>query len=67
LKVKILFLLILIYQIQPTYSHGRGMYETKEEAIERSIEVGCDGYHKNGKKWMPCENESELHKALRKL
>ena len=43
------------------------MYETKEEAIERSIEVGCDGYHKNGKKWMPCENESELHKALRKL
>jgi hypothetical protein len=65
--MKILFLLILVYQIQPVYSHGRGMYETKEKAIERSIEIGCTGYHQIDKKWMPCENESELHRALRKL
>ena len=65
--MKILFLLILIYQIQPAYSHSRGLYETKEEAIERSIEIGCDGYHQNGGRWMPCESESELHRAMREL
>jgi len=65
--MKVLFLLLFIYQIQPAYSHSRGIYETKEKAVERSVEIGCTGYHQSGKKWMPCENESELHKALRKL
>ena len=65
--MKLLLLFILIFQIQPAYSHGRGIYKTKEEAIEKSIKIGCIGYHQSGKKWMPCQNESELHKALRKL
>ena len=47
-------------------AHMRGTYVSKEDAENRSLELGCEGIHKNQDKWMPCENEKELHIYLRK-
>ena len=48
------------------YAHMRGTFLTEEEAENRSLELGCEGIHKNQNKWMPCKNEKELHIYLRK-
>ena len=43
---------------------GKEAYETKEEAIEKAKEMGCDGYHEHEVEgdiyYMPCENHEEL-------
>ncbi|WP_032520554.1 DUF3721 domain-containing protein [Prochlorococcus marinus] len=44
----------------------RGTFHSEEEAENRSLELGCEGIHKNQDKWMPCKNEKELHIYLRK-
>ena len=44
----------------------RGTFHSEEEAEKRASEIGCEGIHKNQDKWMPCENEKELHIYLRK-
>ena len=44
----------------------RGTFLSEEEAENRSLELGCEGIHKNQDKWMPCKNEKELHMHLRK-
>ena len=44
----------------------RGTFLLEEEAKKRALELGCAGIHKNQDKWMPCKNEKELHKYLRK-
>jgi len=44
----------------------RGTFLSEEEAENRSLELGCEGIHKNQDKWMPCKNEKELHFYLRK-
>tara|TARA_A100001035_G_scaffold226350_1_gene187379 strand:+ start:674 stop:811 length:138 start_codon:yes stop_codon:yes gene_type:complete len=44
----------------------RGTFTSEVEAKNRSLELGCDGIHKNQDKWLPCENEKELHRHLRK-
>ena len=49
-----------------SHAHMRGTFSSEKEAAERSLELGCDGIHKNQDKWLPCENETELHKYLRK-
>ena len=51
-----------------TYSHAhmRGSFSSEKEAIKRSLQLGCKGTHMNKDKWLPCENEKELHKYLRK-
>ena len=42
---------------------GQEVYKTKEEAIEKAKELGCEGYHEhkeNGMTWfMPCKDHSE--------
>ena len=38
----------------------------EEEALKKSLTIGCKGIHKNKDKWLPCSNEKELHKYLRK-
>ena len=48
------------------HAHMRGTFLTEEDAENRSLELGCEGIHKNQNKWLPCENEKELHKYLRK-
>ncbi len=47
-------------------AHLRGAFVSEEEAEKRSLELGCDGIHKNQGKWMPCKSEKELHIYLRK-
>ena len=49
-----------------TYAHIRGTFLSQEDAKNRSLELGCEGIHKNKDKWMPCKNEKELHLYLRK-
>ena len=42
------------------------LLETEEKANEKSLELGCYGTHKKKDKWLPCRDEEELHKFLRK-
>ena len=48
------------------YAHFRGTFLSEKDAKNRSLELGCEGIHKNQDKWMPCKNEKELHIYLRK-
>jgi hypothetical protein len=45
---------------------GQDVFPTKEEAIEKAKEMGCEGYHEheeNGMTWfMPCKDHSEAQK-----
>ena len=49
-----------------SHAHMRGTFSSEQEAENRSLELGCKGIHKNQNKWLPCENEKELHRYLRK-
>ena len=44
----------------------KGTFSSEQEALTKSLELGCNGTHKNMDKWLPCENEKELHKFLNK-
>ena len=44
----------------------RGEFLSEEDAENKSLELGCEGIHKNQDKWLPCKNEKELHRFLRK-
>ena len=65
---KFFILLFSLSQNFNNYSHAhmRGTFISKEDAENRSLELGCEGIHKNQDKWMPCKNEKELHIYLRK-
>ena len=68
IKLKFLiffFFLTLNFNIF-SHAHMRGTFSNKQDAAKRSLELGCEGTHKNQDKWLPCENEKELHKYLRK-
>ena len=47
------------------HAHMKGTFNSMKEAENRSIELGCEGIHKNKDKWLPCKNEKELHIYLR--
>ena len=49
-----------------SHAHMRGTFLSEEDAENRSLELGCEGIHKNKNKWLPCKSEKELHKYLRK-
>ena len=48
------------------HAHIRGTFSSEKEAEDKSLKLGCEGIHKNQDKWLPCKNEKELHKYLRK-
>ena len=66
-NIKILTLLFFISLNFNHYSnaHMKGQFSSKQEAVKKSLELGCKEIHKNQKKWLPCKNEKELHKYLR--
>ena len=67
-KIKILtffFPLVINFNFSSN-AHMKGTFSTEKEAEKKSIELGCVGIHKNQDKWLPCENEKELHRYLRK-
>ena len=47
-------------------AHMTGTYSSKQDAEKKSLDLGCVGIHINQDKWLPCKNEKELHKYLRK-
>ena len=47
-------------------AHSKGIYLTKADAERRAAEIGCKSVHQNNGKWMPCADERELHRQLRK-
>ncbi len=59
---------VLLFNLIPFQlkAHYKGYYSSKSEAIEKARELGCVGTFKLKDFWMPCENEKELHKHLRK-
>ena len=60
-----LFFLPINFNIY-SHAHIRVTFLSEKEAEKISLELGCEGIHKNQDKWMPCKNEKELHLHLRK-
>ena len=60
-----LFFIFLNFNLSSN-AHIKGTFSTGKEAEKKSLELGCLGIHKNQDKWLPCKNEKELHKYLRK-
>ena len=59
-------LLQLLFYETPALGPGKGLYATEAEAQERAAEIGCARVHENNGRWMPCADERELHRQLRK-
>ena len=59
---------VLAFALHPLASlgHSKGIYQSKAEAEQRASEIGCETVHQNNGKWMPCADERELHRQLRK-
>ena len=47
-------------------AHSKGIYKSEAEAKQRATELGCASVHQNNGRWMPCSDEAELHRMLRK-
>ena len=60
-----LFFLSLIFN-NYSHAHMQGNFSSELEAEKKSLELGCEGIHKNQNKWLPCKNEKELHRYLRR-
>ena len=56
------------FAVYPAVSlgHSKGIYQSKADAEKRAGEIGCKSVHQNNGKWMPCADEQELHRQLRK-
>ncbi|RPG03248.1 MAG: hypothetical protein CBD83_000095 [Prochlorococcus sp. TMED223] len=59
---------VIVFAAFPLASlgHGKGIYQSKADAEKRASEIGCTAVHQNNGKWMPCADERELHRQLRK-
>ncbi len=68
LKLINVFLIVFGFNLIDIQSkaHLRGNYLTVREAKEKAEKLGCSGTFKLKDMWMPCHNEKELHKYLRK-
>ena len=65
LKIITFFFLFLNLNLS-SHAHMKGIFSIEEDAKKKSLELGCAGIHKSQGKWLPCKNEKELHKYLRK-
>ena len=65
-KTFTLFFFIFLNFNLSSNAHMKGTFSTEKDAEKESLNLGCVGIHKNQDKWLPCENEKELHKYLRK-
>ena len=59
-------LLPLLVDHNQALGHSKGLYATKAEAQQRATEIGCTSVHESNGRWMPCADERELHRQLRK-
>ena len=60
-----LFFIFLNFNLSSN-AHMKGTFSSEKDAEKESLELGCEGIHKNQDKWLPCKNENELHRYLRK-
>ena len=51
--------LIKEFTIKDAFASEDELYNTKEEAEKRALELGCKGAHQMGDKWMPCSTHQE--------
>ena len=65
-KTFTLFFFIFLNFNLSSNAHMKGTFSTEKDAEKESLKLGCLGIHKNQDKWLPCENEKELHRYLRK-
>ena len=56
----------LVGPVSPAEAHSKGIYATEAEAADRAEEIGCTRVHQNNGRWMPCGDEQELHRQLRR-
>ena len=56
----------LLGPVSPAAAHSKGIYATEAEAADRAEEIGCTSVHQNNGRWMPCGDERELHRQLRR-
>jgi len=66
LKSLIFLFFLFLNLIDYSNAHMKGIFSSEQEALKRSLELGCEGIHKNQDRWLPCKNEKELHNYLRK-
>ena len=66
LTALVVCVLSLLVNQTPGLAHGKGLYPTEAEAQQRAAEIGCTTVHENNGRWMPCADERELHRQLRK-
>ena len=62
----IVFIIYLFYYPLKVESHSKGYFKSELEAKKKALKLGCDGAFKLKEFWLPCKNEIELHKYLRK-
>ena len=65
-EIPIIFFYLFLNFNSFSYAHMKGTFSSENNAAKKSLELGCIGTHKNKGKWLPCENEKELHKYSRK-
>ena len=69
-KLKLINVIFIIFAFNVIHiesnAHLKGYYSTESEAKEKAKELGCIGTFTLKRMWMPCANEKELHKYLRK-
>ena len=69
-KLKLINILLIVFGFNlieiESKAHLKGIYLTESEAQEKASELGCSEIFKLKEMWMPCHNEKELHKYLRK-
>ena len=65
-RIPIIYFYLFLNFNSFSYAHIKGTFPSEKNAAKKSLELGCIGTHKNKDKWLPCENEKELHKYLRK-
>ena len=63
--ITFVFFIVLNFNLSSN-AHMKGTFTTEKDAEKESLELGCEGIHKNQDKWLPCKNEKELHRYLRK-
>ena len=66
LLANIAVLTVLFFAGSSAWAHVKGLYATEAEAQTRAKQIGCTTVHQNNGKWMPCADERELHRQLRK-
>ena len=60
-----LFLIFLDFNLSSN-AYMKGTLSTGKEAQKKSLKLGRKGVHKNQAKWLPCANEKESIRYLKK-